>query len=135
MVDLLVLDATTASTLGGLDALLVRLDLTTLHGAHDAASRLPRPGKVAGSGLTEEVNLDEVALESALERNDRLDKQRVGVLHVQVHEAHHADTHHLGLEEGAQLLQVVGLDRGRDKLGLLARAHGRRLDVLNDGHV
>lgn len=98
---LLVLDAATASTLSSLDALLVRLDIAALHGAHEARGGLPGAGEVARRRLPEQVHLDEVAFEGALERDDGLDEQRVRVLHVQVHDGHHADAHHLALEERA----------------------------------
>jgi len=133
--NLLVLDATTASALGSLDALLVRLDLAARHGAHHATSRLPWSRQIAGCGLAEEVDLDEVALERALERDDGLDEERVGVLEVDVHDGHHADTHQLRLVQFAELLEVVGLDRGRDELGLFAGTHRGGLDVLDDRHV
>lgn len=135
IVRLLVLDATTSSTLSSLNALLIRLDLTTLHSTHDATSRLPGPRQIASCRLAKEVDLDQVALESALERDDGLDEERVGVLEVEVHKAHHADAHELGLEETAELLEIVGLDGGCDELGLLAGAHRGGLDVLDDGHV
>lgn len=38
---LLILDTATSCTLRSLNALLVRLDLSTAHGAHDATGRLP----------------------------------------------------------------------------------------------
>ena len=132
---LLVLDTTTTGTLSSLNALLVGLDLATLHGAHEATSRLPGPGKLAGRGLAEEVNLDEVAFESTLEGDDGLDEKRVGVLHVQVHDSHHTDTHHLTFEESAELCEIIGLDGGCDELRLLAGAHGGGLDVLDNGHI
>lgn len=39
------------------------------------------------------MNLGQVALESGLDGQDRLDEERVGVLHVEVHEGHDGDTH------------------------------------------
>jgi hypothetical protein len=81
------------------------------------------------------MDLDEVALEGALERDDRLDEQWVGVLEVEVHDGHHADAHELGLEEGAELLDIVGLDGGCDEFWLVTGAHRRGLDVLDDSHV
>jgi hypothetical protein len=133
--NLLVLDATTAGTLGRLNALLVRLDLAARHGAHHATSRLPWSRQLAGCGLTQEVDLDEVALERALEGDDGLDQKRVGVLEVDVHDGHHADTHQLRLVQLAELLEIVGLDRGRDELGLFAGTHRGGLDVLDNSHV
>lgn len=81
------------------------------------------------------MDLDEVALEGALDRDDALDQEGVGVLEVQVHDGHHADAHELGLEESAQLLGIVGVDGGRDGLGLVGAAHRGGLDVFEDGHV
>lgn len=135
---LLLLSATTASLLGELNALLVGLDVASVGAAHhaaEAAGSLPGTLELAGGGLAEDVDLDEVALEGALEGNDGLDQERVGVVEVEVHDAHHADTHELGLEEAAQLLLVVGVHGGGDDLGLLGAAHGGGLDVLEDGHV
>lgn len=132
---LLVLDATAASTLGLLDALLVGLDLAAGHGAHEAAASLEGALEVAGSGLAEQVDLDQVALEGALERDDALDEERVGVLEVEVHDAHHADAHQLGLVQLLELGHVVGVDRRGDGLGLLTAARRRRLHVLEDCHV
>lgn len=135
---LLLLGTATAGLLGELDALLVGLDVAsvgTAHHATEATSGLPGTLELANSGSAEEVNLDEVALESALEGDDGLDEEGVGVVEVKVHDAHHADAHELGLEETAQLLLVVGVDGGGDDLGLLGAAHGGGLNVLHDGHV
>jgi hypothetical protein len=41
----------------------------------------------------------------------------------------------LRLVQLAELLEIVGLDRGRDELGFFAGAHGRRLNVFDDCHV
>lgn len=133
--DLLVLDTTTAGTLGCLDALLVGLDLTAGHGTHHATSRLPWSRQLTSRRLSQEVNLDQVALESALEWDDGLDEKRVRVLEVEVHDGHHANTHQLGLVELAELLEIVGLDRGCDELGLFARTHGSGLHILDYSHV
>jgi hypothetical protein len=132
---LLVLDTATPRTLSSLNALLVRLDLTTTHSAHHATARLPWPGQIAGCGLSEKVDLDEVALKCALEGDDGLDKERVRVLHVDVHDGHHANAHKLGLEELAHLLEIVGFDGGGNELGLFAGTHRGWLDVFDDGHV
>jgi len=81
------------------------------------------------------MNFKQIALERAFQRDDALDQQRVRVLEVQVHDAHHADAHQLRLEHGAQLLLVVGVDRGGDQLGLFGGAHGRGLDVFEGGEI
>lgn len=81
------------------------------------------------------MDLDHVALEGALEGDDALDEKRVGVLEVDVHESHHGNTHGLTTESGANLLRIVGVDGGGDKLALLGRAHGGGLDVLESGKV
>jgi hypothetical protein len=135
LTNLLVLNTTTTSTLSSLDALLVGLDLTTRHSAHHATGRLPWSRQIASCGLTQEVDLDEVALESALERNDGLDEERVGVLEVDVHDGHHANTHQLRLVQLAELRKIVGFDRSRDEFGFFAGSHGGGLDVLDNGHV
>ena len=132
---LLVLYATTSSPLSSLNALLIRLNFSTRHRAHKACGRLPGSCKFSGCRLAKEMDLDEVALEGTLERDDGLDEQRVGVLEVEVHDGHHADAHELSLEEGAELLDIVGLDGGCDEFWLVAGAHRCGLDVLDDGHI
>lgn len=132
---LLLLGTTTASLLGSLDGLLVALGLTVLHGTHEATSSLEGTLELAGGGLAVEVDLDEVALEQALDGDDALDQQRVGVLHVEVHESHHGNGHELTTEGGAELLDIVGVDGGGDELALFAGSHGGGLDVLEGGQV
>ena len=133
---LLLLGTATARSLGLLDALLVRLDLTTaLHGSHESRSCLPWSLELADGRGAEQVHLDEVALESALEGDNRLDQEGVGVLEVDVHDAHHANAHELRLEERTELLEIVCVDRSRHGLGLLGRAHGGWLNVLEHSHV
>lgn len=132
---LLLLGATTASTLGGLDSLLVALGRATLHGAHEALGLLEGALEVAGSGLAKDVDLDNVALEGALDGDDALDEQGVGVLEVHVHESHHGDTHGLAAEGGADLLVVVGVDGGGDELALLGGAHGGGLNILEGRQI
>jgi hypothetical protein len=132
---LLLLGTTSPRPFRSLDALLIRLDLAPLHGTHEATAGLPRPLELAARGLAEQVDLDKVAFESALDGDDRLDDEWVRVLEVDVHDAHHADAHELRLEEGAQLLRVVGVDGCGDGFGFLSRAHGRGFDVLYDCHI
>lgn len=131
---LLLLGTATARSLGSLDSLAVALG-GALHAAHEASGSLEGPLEVARSGLAEGVDLEEVVLEGALEGDDALDEQRVGVLEVDVHDAHHAHTHHLRPEELLELGGVVGVDGGGDELALLGGAHGCWLDVLEGGHV
>lgn len=131
---LLLLGTTTAGTLGSLDGLAVTLG-STLHTAHEAGSGLERSLEVTGSGLAENVYLEEVALEGALERDDALDEEGVGVLEVQMHDDHHAHAHQLRSEGLLELGGIVGVDRSRDELALLGGAHGRGFDVLEGGHV
>lgn len=132
---LLFLGAAAARLLGSLDGLLVALSLALLHGAHEAGGLLEGALEVAAGGLAVDVDLDEVALEGALDGQDALDEEGVGVLHVQVHEAHDGDAHHLAAEEGAELVLVIGLDRGRDELAFFRGAHGRGLNVLEGREV
>jgi hypothetical protein len=132
---LLIFDTAATGALSSLDALLVSLDLAAGHGTHHSARSLPWSLQVTGRRLTQEMNFDKVALESALERDDGLNKKRVRVLEIDVHNSHHADTHQLRLVELAELLEIVGLDRGRDELGLFAGTHGSRLNVFDDSHV
>jgi len=129
---LLLLDTAAVVPLGILDRGLVALGLGL---GHEAAAALEGTSKVSGGGLTEDVDLDQIGFDGALERDDRLDQQRVGVLHVQVHHTHHAYTHQLAAHQLAQLSLVVVHIGGCHGLGLLAGAQGRGLDVLERRHV
>lgn len=132
---LLLLSTTTPGLLGSLDTLLVGLDVAgTLH-AHETTRCLPGSLELANSGLSEKVHLDKVALKGALEGDDRLDEKRVGVLEVEVHDGHHANTHNLTLEQAAELLTIVCVHSGGDGLGLLGRTHGCGLNVLDHGKI
>lgn len=134
---LLLLGTAAAGLLSSLDSLLVALDsaVGTLHGAHEALGSLEGSLEIARGGLVKDVDLGEVALEDTLEGDNALDDEGVGVFHVEVHEGHHGDTHQLAAPELAELVGVVGVDRGGDELALLRRAHGRGLNVLEGGHV
>lgn len=81
------------------------------------------------------MDLEEVALECALEGNDTLNQKWVGVLEVQVHDNHHAHAHQLRPEGLLELGGIVGVDGGRDELALLGGAHGGGLDVLQGSHI
>lgn len=81
------------------------------------------------------MDLDEVPFKSALERDNRLNEQRVCIFEVEMHDSHHAHAHELGLEQLAQFGQVVCLDRRGYEFGLFAGSHGRGLDVLYYRHV
>lgn len=129
---LLLLDTTPVVLLRVLDRGLVALGLAL---GHEAAAGLEGARQVAGGRLAEHVDLDQVGLEGTLEGDDRLDEERVGVLEVQVHHTHHAYTHQLAADQLAQLGLVVVHVGGGHGLGLLASAHGRRLDVLEGRHV
>lgn len=131
---LLLLGTTTASPLGSLDGLLVALG-RALHAGHEAGGGLEGPLEVSGGRVAEDVDLEQVALEGGLERDDALDQQRVGVLEVEVHHHHHAHAHQLRPEGLLELAHVVRVDRGRHQLALLGGAHRGRLDVLQGGHV
>lgn len=117
---LLFLGTTTASPLGGLNSLLIALRGAALETSHDSSALLERTLEVATGGLAEHVDLDQVGLDGALDGDDGLDEQRVGVLHVQVHEAHHGNAHQLRSEGLLDLRRVVGVDGGGDELALLA---------------
>jgi hypothetical protein len=132
---LLLLGTTAAGPLGSLDGLLVALRRAALEAAHEAGGRLEGALEVAAGGLAENVDLDQVGLDGALERDDGLDQQGVGVLHVQVHETHHSDAHELTAEELLDLLGVVGVDGGGHELRLLRGAHRRRLNILEGRQV
>jgi hypothetical protein len=133
---LLVFDTTTSCLFCGFNTLLIGLDTITgtLH-AHQTARCLPGSLELADGRLSEQVDLDQVALEGTLEGDDGLDEERVGVLEVEMHDTHHANTHKLALEQAAELLRVVCVHGGSDGLGLLGRSHGSRLNVLDDGKV
>lgn len=132
---LLLLGTAAASTLGSLNSLLVALSSATLETGHEASSLLEGTLEVAAGGLAEDVDLGKVGLEGALEGDDGLDEEGVGVLEVEVHDAHHEDAHHLGAEELLGLGEIVGVDGGGDELALLSRAHRRRLDILESGEI
>lgn len=121
-----------ARTLGLLDGLCVGLRGA---GASEQGRGLEGSLEVAGGWLAEEVDLDHVALERALDRGDGLHEERVGVLHVQVHEAHHRRAAVDGLERAVQLLQVVVAHRGHVELVGLARERVARRHVLERRQV
>jgi hypothetical protein len=133
LVSLLRLHSTPAGHFCGLNTLLVGLDLAGT--AHQTARCLPGSLELANCRLSEQVNLDQVAFEGALEGDDGLDEERVGVLEVEMHDGHHADTHDLALEQAAELLSVVCVDSSGDGLGLLGRSHGCGLNVLDHGEI
>lgn len=135
VLSLFLLGTTTARLLSSLDGLLVTLGRTLLHGAHEPSSLLEGTLEVANGRLAVDVDLDEVALEGALDGEDALDEKRVGVLHVEVHDGHDGNAHHLTAEESAELVLVVGLDGGGDELAFFGGAHWRGLDVLEGGEV
>lgn len=76
------------------------------------------------------MDLNEATLQGALDGQDGLDDERVGVLEVEMHDAHHTDADHLGAEEGAELDEVVFLDGGCYGLGIFAGAHRGGFDVF-----
>lgn len=132
---LLLLGTAATSTLGSLNSLLVALSSSTLETGHKTSGLLEGTLEVATGGLTEDVDLGKVGLEGALEGDDGLDEEGVGVLEVEMHDAHHEDTHHLGAEKLLGLGQIVGVDGGGDELALLSGTHRRRLDVLESGEI
>jgi len=81
------------------------------------------------------VDLDLVAFECALEGDDRLDQERIGVLEVHVHDGHHSNAHDLRLVESLHLVDVVFVDGGGDELGLFSGSHLGLLDVFEGRHV
>lgn len=131
---LVLLDTTSPVLLRVLDGRLVAPDLTLGH-AQEALGRLERPLEVSDGRLAEQVDLHQVALQRALEGDDRLDQERVGVLEVQVHHAHHAHAHHLRLDELPQLLLVVLHDGRGHGARLLPGSQRRGLNVFERRHV
>lgn len=81
------------------------------------------------------MDLDLVALECALERDDGLDQQWVGVLEVQVHDGHHSYAHQLCLVECLHLVDVIFVDGGGDEFWLFGGAHLGLVDVFEGCHV
>lgn len=132
---LLLLGSAATGALGRLDGLLVALGRAALETAHEAGGLLEGALEVAGRGLAEEVDLGEVGLESTLERDDALDEERIGVLEVEMHDAHHEDAHHLRAHQLLELAEIVVLDSGGNELGLLCRAHRCRLNIFEGGEV
>jgi hypothetical protein len=134
MLSLLLLDTAPPVLLRALNRRLVALDLARAH-AHEAGSGLEGALQITRSGLAKHVDLDEVRLQRALDGEDRLDQEGVGVLEVQVHDTHHADAHELRAEAVAQLLLVVLHDGGRHGARFVGRAHLRGLDVFERSQV
>jgi hypothetical protein len=132
---LLLLRTTPPALLRSLHALLISLDRATLHSPHNTRILLPWSLQLSTSRIAEHVDLDQISLESALDGNDGLDEQGVGVFEIEVHDAHHSDAHELGAHELAELVGVVFLDGGGHRLGLFGGTHGWGLDVLDDGLV
>lgn len=81
------------------------------------------------------MDLEQVALDDGFDGDDALNNQGIGVLHVKVHERHHGDTHQLATPGLAKLVEVVGADRGSNKLALFGGAHRCGFNVLEGGHV
>jgi len=79
---LLLPNTSPATPLGRLDTLLVSLNLALLHASKQARTSLPRPLEGSRRWLAQEVDLDQVRLKDALQRNDALDEQGVRVLEV-----------------------------------------------------
>lgn len=129
---LLLLNTTAIVLLRLLNRRLVTLDLTLVH---EAVASLEWPLQITGGRLAEDMNLDQVRLERALERDDRLDQERVGVLEVQVHHAHHANAHQLALDQLAQLRLIVVHVGRRHGTGFLAATHRSGFDVFEGRHV
>ena len=84
--NLLFLCTTSACSFGSLDRRLVRLDLVLASHPHESSPGLPRSLQFTHRRLPEQPDLCKIALQQALNRQDRLDQQGIGVLHVDVHE-------------------------------------------------
>jgi len=81
------------------------------------------------------MDFDFIALECALERDDGLDQERVGIFEVQMHNSHHSNAHQLCLEQSLHLLEIVFVDGGGDELGLFGGSHLGLIDVFESCHV
>ncbi|EEQ38079.1 hypothetical protein CLUG_02201 [Clavispora lusitaniae ATCC 42720] len=135
---LLFLDSAGTSNLSRVDRSLVGLDVAggTLQCSQEAWSSLERSLQVARSRLSKQVDLDNVGLQSRLDGGHRSHHQWVGVLHVQVHEAHHGQGGENTLDLSVNSLQVVLLNSGDNSLRLSSARHwARRLNVLQRGQV
>lgn len=133
---LFLLGTTTAGLLGSSNGLLILCwSSTTLKTAHQSSGSLERTLQITDSFLAEQVDLDLVTLEYALERDDGLDQEWVGVLEVQVHDAHHSNAHELRLVESLHLVDIVLVVGGCDELGLFGGSHLWLLDIFKGGHV
>ncbi|QBM88409.1 hypothetical protein METSCH_C03770 [Metschnikowia aff. pulcherrima] len=81
------------------------------------------------------MDLDNVRLQRRLHQRHGLHDQRVGVLHVQMHETHHSQRGEDRLDLGINLLQIVLLHGGHHGFLLLAAHRVGRLHVLHRGQV
>lgn len=124
---LLLLDTTPPVLLGVLEGGLVGLGLAL---AEKAVGSLKGTLEVTSRWLPEDVDLNQIRFESALQRDDRLDQKRVGVLEVQMHDGHHANAHELALNELAELALIVLHVGSCDRTRLLAASKRSRLDVF-----
>lgn len=131
---LLILHAPRPRLLRHLHTFLIRLRVPLPH-PHQPPRRLPRPLQVPHGRFPKQMDLDQVALEGAFERDDALDEEGVGVAQVEMHKGHHADAHELGFPQGAQLRVVVGVDGGGNEFGFVGGAHGGGFDVFEGGEV
>lgn len=136
-INLLLLDSSGSGGLGGRNGLLVGLDVSTAHsGTAKHGGSLEGSLEIANGGLAKDVDLHNVLLNGRLDGHDGLQQKRVGVLHVNVHEAHHGNTGEDSSDGRVDLLDVVLLDGGGDELGLLLAAESvGRLDVFESGEV
>lgn len=129
---LLFLNTTPPVLLRILNGSLVTLDLTLVQ---EAVRGLEWACEVTSSGFSKDVDLDQIRFQSTLEGDDRLNQKRVGVLEVQVHHAHHTNTHQLSLEQLAQLPLVVLHVGGSYRTGLLVATERSGLHVLQRSHI
>lgn len=118
---------------GGLGLRLGLLGALTSH-VTEHGRRLER-AHIVGALTTEQVDLHDLVLVHGLEGHDALQNKGLGVLHVEVHERHHGNALANALEGGRHLLEVVGLDRGRDRRGLLLAERRLRLLILEGGEL
>lgn len=131
---LLLLRTTSSCSLRCFDRCLVSDGCSLTH-THHATACLPWALQLASCGLPKDVNFDQVTFQRTLDRKDGLDEERVGIFQVDMHEAHHGNSHQLRFVLRLELAAVVFLDGGGDELGLLTRSHGCRFDILQGCEV
>lgn len=69
------------------------------------------------------------------EKATYLNTQRIRILHIQMHNPHHANPHQLTLQRLAHFLRIIRMHRRSHQFRLVLASHGRRLHVFQRRHV